>query len=420
MRLLLLLLLLLLASRPHESEAKRRRKKSDDHSSGGSPPVAASLEQQAPAAAAAAAAAADVYSEPPTDDDSRLITPRGVACRRIVSIPAAQRGRLTAVELAELTAQLEECGFVYFAPGSAVSAAWVEAAHQKVRKVWGAFQAKPELAKKYATPIPAGGKRVDIVVPPERPNEPGGAFNDTMFAAFAPALFQLLDASLEDCCSLQMMVVKNALQQTRTGNPDVDGREQTWHDDSLPGLFDQQFGVAVALHDMESGQIAVQPGCYPPEGFHHRIAAEQLAAAEAAGDAAGKAAALAAAAEHDAKLQEQPCYSSPGFAPARIEAGTVLLHRARLRHRGLWNVGPHANRYNLQLNIAPLGGWQDTFVERTAHGRGLWGEIHAHRRAGFEARVRQVLHVLQQHGEGGAGAGAGAGGDAESHRPDEL
>eukprot|EP01046_Picozoa_sp_COSAG06_P116622 COSAG06_NODE_63622_length_262_cov_0.196319_2_plen_29_part_01 len=28
----------------------------------------------------------------------------------------------------------------------------------------------------------AGGKRVNIVGPPERPNEPGGAFNDTMFA----------------------------------------------------------------------------------------------------------------------------------------------------------------------------------------------------------------------------------------------
>jgi len=61
---------------------------------------------------------------------------------------------------------------------------------------------------------------------------------------------------------------------TFTGNQDVDGREQTWYDDSIPGVFDQQFGMALALHDMESGLIAVQPGCFPPEGYHHRTSTE--------------------------------------------------------------------------------------------------------------------------------------------------
>ena len=102
---------------------------------------------------------------------------------------------------------------------------------------------------------------------------PRSPFNASLFGAFAPALFRLFDASLADCCSLQMMVVKNALKYTATGNPDVDGHEQTWHDDSLPGLFDEQIGVAVALHDMTTGLIAVQPGCFPPVGFHHRLAA---------------------------------------------------------------------------------------------------------------------------------------------------
>ena len=364
-----LLLLLLVLGELQQSEAKRKRRKVVDAADPQPTPAYDPL---------------DVYSEPPSADESRLITPRGIACRRMVTIPSEQQGWLTPVEVQELNSQLEECGFLYFAPGSAVSEAWVEAAHRKVRRVWGAFQAKPELAKRYATPIPAGGKRVDIVIPPEQPDEPGGgAFNDSMFHdGFAPALFQLLDAGLEDCCSLQMMVVKNALHQTRTGNPDTDGREQTWHDDSLPGLFDQQFGVAVALHEMESGQIAVQPGCFPPEGFHHRTASE-----ESKGDDAP---------------QEPPCFSTPGFAPERIAAGTVLLHRARLRHRGLWNAAssPHPNRFNLQLNIAPLYGWQQVFAETTAHGQGLWARIHQHRRTHFESRVKEVLaHAASRSGD---------------------
>ncbi len=236
---------LLLSGQLQHGEAKRRaRRKVDDSPA---QPQADPLNE--------------AYSEPPNADESRLVTPEGVICRRMVAIPASQHGWLTHAELGELSAQLQQCGFVYFAPGSVVSEAWVEAAYHKVKRIWGAFQAKPELAKKYATPIPAGGKRVDVVIPPERPDEPGGVFNDTMFRdGFAPALFQLLDAGLEDCCSLQMMVLKNALRQTHTGNPDVDGREQTWHDDSLPGLFDQQFGVAVALHDMESGQVRPRLG----------------------------------------------------------------------------------------------------------------------------------------------------------------
>lgn len=75
--------------------------------------------------------------------------------------------------------------------------------------MWAAFNKKPALAKKYATPIPAGGKRVDVVIPPE------GPFDGSMFQNFPPALFQLLAAALGDggnataagggCCSLQMV-----------------------------------------------------------------------------------------------------------------------------------------------------------------------------------------------------------------------
>lgn len=362
--LLAVLLLLLSGGLLQQSEAKRRRRKAD-----------ADLQPET--------------SEPPSADESRLITPRGIACRRMVTIPAERQGWLPPAEVQDLSSELEECGFLYFAPGSVVSEAWVAAAYRKVQRVWTTFQAKPELAKKYATTIPAGGKRVDIVIPPERPDEPDGAFNDTMFHdGFAPALFQLLDAGLENCCSLQMLVVKNAMRQTNTGNRDTDGREQSWHDDSLPGLFDQQFGVAIALHDMESGQIAVQPGCFPPEGVHHRNASEQIKGGDAP--------------------QDPPCYRTAGFAPERIAAGTVLLHRARLRHRGLWNAisSPHLNRYNLQLNVAPLHGWQQVFAETTTHGQGLWATIHQHRRTLFESRVKQVLADAASHDGDESSSGA--------------
>lgn len=78
----------------------------------------------------------------------------------------------------------------------------------------------------------------------------------------------------------------------------------------------------------------------------------------------------------------------------------MLLHRARLRHRGLWNdaSSSHSNRFNLQLNVAPLHGWQKVFAETTAHGQGLWGEIHRHRRSHFESRAKEIL----AHGGGRA------------------
>ena len=82
---------------------------------------------------------------------------------------------------------------------------------------------------------------------------------------------------------------------------------------------------------------------------------------------------------------EEFCIQNDEFCRT-IAAGTVLVHRARLRHRGLWNT-KHVNRFMLQLNVAPLTGWQDVFMEKTSHARGLWGEIHAGRRQGFEERV---------------------------------
>lgn len=109
------------------------------------------------------------------------------------------------------------------------------------------------------------------------------------------------------------MVVKNALQQSFTGDDNTDGKEQSWHDDSLPGLFDQQFGVAIAMHDIESGAIAVQPGCFPPEGFHHQLAREMAADGSTSDEEKTEKLAAAAQAEWDAN--ELPCYTSAGFAP---------------------------------------------------------------------------------------------------------
>ena len=95
------------------------------------------------------------------------------------------------------------------------------------------------------------------------------------------------------------------------------------------------------------------------------------------------------------------CASSAGYVPDRIPAGTLLLHRARLRHRGLWNRGwpglAHP-RFMLQLNVGPLSGWQDFFRENTAHGQGLWGEIHAERREAFGERLREVQGALAAGG----------------------
>lgn len=310
--------------------------------------------------------ALDAYETAPSSDEASLVTPSGERCRALVVLEPEP----SADALRALADQLRVCGFVYLAPGSAVDKDWVSATHASVAAFWDGFKRDNALARRYATPIPAGGKRVDIVMPQQR--GPRSPFNASLFGAFAPALFRLFDASLADCCSLQMMVVKNALKYTATGNPDVDGHEQTWHDDSLPGLFDEQIGVAVALHDMTTGLIAVQPGCFPPVGFHHR-----LAAADAAPPAA----------------DAPPCYATPGYVPARVAAGTVLVHRARLRHRGLWNYGPNATRFMLQLNVAPSHGWQEVFAEKTAHGRGEWAEIHGAHRAAFARRLAEVREL---------------------------
>ena len=304
------------------------------------------------------------YNVPPSHDEASLVTPEGRRCQALFS--------LVETSLEPLVQQLRDCGFVYLAPGSAVDLEWIAAAEKKVRQMWAALKKDPALVPQYATPIPAGGKRVDMVIP----QQPSGAFNASAFDHFAPALFELLEASLGSAPpALQMMVVKNALRFSQTGNPETDGREQTWHDDSLPGLFDQQLGVAIALHDMHSGLIAVQPGCFPPEGYHHRLDGE-----------------------HGSGTAEPLCYTGSGYVPERLAAGTVLVHRARLRHRGLWNFGPEPTRFMLQLNVAPRGGdWLGVLAEKTAHGRGRWGEIHAQHRAAFEQR----LEVVKRRRDGG-------------------
>ena len=63
-----------------------------------------------------------------------------------------------------------------------------------------------------------------------------------------------------------MMIAVNAMRlDDDSWGSSVHTEEQEWHDDSMPGLGSQQIDVAIALHDIESGLVAVQPGCFPPK-----------------------------------------------------------------------------------------------------------------------------------------------------------
>ena len=121
----------------------------------------------------------------------------------------------------------------------------------------------------------------------------------------------------------------------------------------LNGLY-----VIVALHDIESGLIAVQPGCFGGKS----------------GDA-----------------DSRPCARGAGYAPARLRAGSLLLHKPKLRHRGLWQT-VHENRYLLSLDVIQRGtGWRHYF-DQTQHGpHGAFGPLHIEKRAAFAERLREVV-----------------------------
>ena len=143
----------------------------------------------------------EAYDVAPGSDEGSSLSPSGRRCGRRVAVPP-DAGLLSAQQLRALREELDECGFIFFEPG-AVAMPWVGAARMETLRMWAAFKKDMALQQRYATPVPAGGRRVDVVLPTE------GAFNGSMFGAFSPALFQLLDDSLDTaCCSLQMMVVK--------------------------------------------------------------------------------------------------------------------------------------------------------------------------------------------------------------------
>ena len=111
--------------------------------------------------------------------------------------------------------------------------------------------------------------------------------------------------------------------------------------------------------------IAVQPGCFGGE----------------AGDA-----------------DRRQCARSAGYAPARLRAGTLFVHKPKLRHRGLWQT-VHDNRFLLSLDIVQRGtGWRH-YHDQTMHGpRGPWGAEHGEKRAAFAERLREV--IMFDHGTG--------------------
>ena len=98
----------------------------------------------------------------------------GILCREMY---AAEQ-----LDVAELSSQLDRCGFVYIAPGL-VDAAWLADAHTHIEERWS----DAEFRRRFTRPVSAGARRVDIVPP----------FNaSTMVAAFDPALFRLLQENL--------------------------------------------------------------------------------------------------------------------------------------------------------------------------------------------------------------------------------
>jgi hypothetical protein len=334
---------------------------------------------------------ADLVSDDTDDPPSVVPADRsnGRICREMFEPP---------IDAQQLSAQLDACGFVYIAPGL-VDAAWLADAHALIQERW----ADADTARR---PVGAGGRRVDVVPPSQPAAQP---FNGTrMFAAFDKALFHLLQENLgrrsgtapppradfdparcgewaaqglcdtdpprmlercqatcaleaqKACCDLAMAVVINA--QRSTGDAAVDGKEQGWHQDSFPdptsirGL--NQLYAIVALHDIESGMIAVQPGCF--------------------GGKSGNA-------------DPRPCARSAGYAPARLRAGSLLLHKAQLRHRGLWQT-VHDGRYLLSFDVVQRGtGWRH-FFDRSQHGpKGAFGAQHIEKRAAFAERLREVV-----------------------------
>lgn len=315
---------------------------------------------------------------------------------------------LLEAEVQLVSDQLNTCGFAYITPGL-VDAGWRSEAHGFLEHQW----ADAAFRQQHTRRVPAGARRIDIV--------PGsavqGPFNgSTMAAAFDASLFRLLQHNLGSrspaaappradrhtaadecvawarlglcdtdpprmlercattcanearalCCDLAMALVVNAQRQSH--DPAIDIKPQTWHEDSMPdpigvrGL--NELYVIVALHDVESGLIAVQPGCFGGKS----------------GDA-----------------DDRPCARSAGYAPSRMAAGSMLLHKPKLRHRGLWQTGPHDDRFLLSLDVIQRGtGWRHYF-DRTQHGaNGRYAQAHGDRRAAFGERLRVAVeqHLL--------------------------
>ena len=292
----------------------------------------------------------------PSSNATALVTPDGVQCRGQVVL---SKTWLPNDELRILRQQLDDCGFLYIAPSNTVDAEWLAEAHTRVQDVWINATKNHKFKQRYAEPVNAGGKRVDLVLPPR------GPFKNP-FNKISPSIFQLLNAAIDDCCELQMMIAVNAMRlDDDSWGSSVHTEEQEWHDDSMPGLGSQQIDVAIALHDIESGLVAVQPGCFPPKGFHYQTS------------------------DDDADVRQE-CYSSAGYAPERLAAGGIIMHRSSLRHRGLWNYGS-TNRFMLHMYVCPTtGDWQFQFAG-TTHGNGRWGEIQGKHGERFAKRLHKAL-----------------------------
>jgi hypothetical protein len=230
------------------------------------------------------------YAEPPR-------TPDGTACRELFDSLAPEA-------IHEITEQLKVCGFAYVAPGL-VSQAWIAQAYETVVEKW----ADQQFLLEHARQIPAAGRRVDMVL---SSNDDKSPFNATMFAAFDQKLFRILDAGATKGGQMTMMVIINAMpvdldeveEKELQALPGKWRRkklwerwlheEQQWHDDSMPDLEERQIYMVLALQDIESGAIGVLPGCF---------------------------------AGTNAEDEDDCSDYAEGYVPARIKAGTVMLHQ---------------------------------------------------------------------------------------------